>query len=143
MYLFFQRILNNLVFRIRFWRTSVFRFLAKYAKLRWVYRYVGRPRWAMLGHPREHQKSQNERRAAWERFRKMQNERRGARERVFCPHGPDWSPQKGPKKTFQTVYFKLFLMFIGGPLKHPSCAHQKKEEPKWAPKSAQSECSKY
>ena len=97
----------------------------------------------MLGHPRERQKSKNERHAAWERSPKMQNERHAAWECVFCPHGPDWSLQKGPQKTSQTVYFKLFLTFIGGPLKHPSCAHQKMEQPKWAPKSAHSECSKY
>ena len=67
----------------------------------------------MLGHPREHQKSENDPHAAWERFRKMQNERRAAWERVFCPHGPDWSPQKGPKKTSETICFKLFRTFCG------------------------------
>ena len=96
----------------------------------------------MLGHPREHQKSKNECRAAWERFPKMENERRAAWERVFGRDGPDWSPQKGPQKTSKTVYFKLFLTFIGAPLKHPSCAHQKMEQLKWAPKIAHTECSK-
>ena len=77
----------------------------------------------MLGHPREHQKSKNERRAAWERFPKMENERRAAWERVFGRDGPDWSPQKGPQKTSQTIYFEMFLKFFGAPLKHPSWAH--------------------
>ena len=142
MYSFCQRIFNILVFRIRFWRTILFRFFAKSAKMRWVYEYFGRPRWAMLGHPREHQKSKRERRAAWERFRKMQNERRAAREPVFCPHGPDWSPQKDPPKTSQTIYLKMVLKFFGAPLEHPSWAHQKMEQPKWVPKSGHSECSK-
>ena len=102
-YSFFQRILNILVFRIRYWRIIVFRLFAKYVKLHWVYKYFGSPRWAMLGHPREHQKSKNERRAAWERFRKMQNERRAAWERILCPHGPVWCPHKGPPKTSQTI----------------------------------------
>jgi hypothetical protein len=85
----------------------------------------------------------NERHAAWERFPQIQNERRAAWERVCGRDGPDWSPQQGPQKTSQTVYFKLFWTFIGGPSKHPSCAHEKMEQPKWAPKSAHSECSKY
>ena len=88
----------------------------------------------MLGHPREHQKSKNERRAAWERFRKMQNERHAAWERMLCPHGPDWCPQKGPPKTPQTIYFKMVLKFLGAPLEHPIWAHRKMEQPKWAPK---------
>ena len=74
-------------------------------------------------------KTENERRAAWERFSKMENERRAAWERFFGLHVPDWSPQEGPPKTSQTVYLKLFLMFIGAPLKHPHCAHQKMDEP--------------
>ena len=73
----------------------------------------------MLGHPREHQKSKNERRAAWERFRKMQNERHAAWERFSSPHGPDWCPQKGPPKTPQANYFKngsdVFWSPIGAP----------------------------
>ena len=62
----------------------------------------------MLDRPREHQKPQNERHAAWERFPKMQNERHAAWERDLRRDGPDWSPQKGPPKMPQTVYFKLF-----------------------------------
>ena len=50
---------------------------------------------------------------------------------------------EGRFNTSQTVYFKLFLTFIGGPLEYPSWAHPKMEQPKWAPKSAHSECSKY
>ena len=97
----------------------------------------------MLDHPRECQKSKNERHAAWERFPKMQNEHHAAWERVFGPHGPGGSPQKGPPKTSQTIYFKLFSKFVGASLEHPRSAHKKMEQPKWAPKSAYSECSKY
>jgi len=122
---------------------SFFDSFSKYWKMHWFYIYFGRPHWATLDHPRKRQKSQNERHAAWERFSKMQNERRAAWERVFGRDGPDWSPQKGPQKASQTVYFKLLLTFSGAPLKHLSCAHQKMEQPKWAPKSAHSECSKY
>jgi hypothetical protein len=96
----------------------------------------------MLDRPREPQKSKNECHAAWERFPKTQNECHAAWERVFGPHGPDWSPQEGPKKTSQTIYFIMFFLFVGAPVEHLSCAHQKMEQPKWAPKSAQSECSK-
>ena len=67
----------------------------------------------MLGHPREHEKSENDPHAAWERFRKMQNERRAAWERVLCPHDLDWSPQKGPPKTSETVCFKMVLTICG------------------------------
>ena len=41
-------------------------------------------------------KAENEHRAARERFPKVQNLRHAAWQRVFCPHGPDWCPQKGP-----------------------------------------------
>ena len=44
---------------------------------------------------------------------------------------------------FQTFCFNMFLKFFGVPLEHPSRAHQKMEQPKWAPKSTHSECSKY
>ena len=63
----------------------------------------------MLDRPREHQKTQNERHAAWERFPKMQNERHAAWERYLCRDDPDWSPQKDPKKMRQTNYFKLYV----------------------------------
>ena len=97
----------------------------------------------MLGDPGDHHKSKNKRRAAWERFRKMQNERRAAREHVFCPHGPDWCPQKGPPKTPQTIYFNMVLKFLGAPSEHPSWAHQKMEQPKWAPKSSLGDRAKH
>ena len=115
---------------------TFFEYSSKYVKRHWFYRYLWHPHWAMLDHPREHEKPQNERHAAWELFPKMQNERHAAWERVFGRHGPDWSPQKGPLKTSQTVYFKLFWMFFGAPLEHPIWAHQKMEQPKWAPKSS-------
>jgi hypothetical protein len=85
----------------------------------------------------------NERHAAWERFPKMQNERHAAWERDLSRDGPDWCPQKGPKQMPQTVYLNLFWTFFGAPLEHPIWAHQKMEQPKWAPKSGHSECSKY
>ena len=91
---------------------SFFDSFSKYGKTHRLYTYFGCPHWATLDYPRERQKSKNERHAAWERFPKMQNERRAARERVFCPHGPDWCPQKGPKKMSQTVYFKLFWRLL-------------------------------
>ena len=97
----------------------------------------------MLGHPREHQNSKNECRAAWERFRKMQNERHAAWERFSSPHGPNWCPQKGPPKTPQTIYFKMVLTFFGAPSEHPSWAHQKMEQPNWAPKSSLGDRAKH
>jgi hypothetical protein len=116
---------------------------SKYIKRHWFYTYLGRPHWAMSDRSREHHKPQNERHAAWERFPKTQNERHAPWERDLCRDGPCWSPQTSPPKTPQTVYFKLFLMFCGAPLEHPSCAHQKMEQPKWAPKRAHSGCATY
>jgi hypothetical protein len=79
----------------------------------------------------------NERHAAWERFPQIQNERRAAWERVCGRDGPDWSPQQGPQKTSQTVYFKLFWTFIGGPSKHRSCAHTGPDHPNGNPRRRQ------
>ena len=118
---------------------SVFDSFSKYAKMHWFYKCFGRPHWAMLDDPRESQKSKNERHAAWERFPKMQNEHHAAWERVFGPHGPGGSPQKGPQKTSQTIDFKMVLKLFGAPLEHPIWAHPKMEQPKWAPKSGHSE----
>ena len=73
----------------------------------------------------------------------MQNERHAAWERDFCSHGPDWSPQKGPSKTLQTIYFKIVLNIFGVPPEHPLCAHQKIDHPKWTPKSAQGDRTKH
>ena len=61
---------------------------------------------------------QNERGAAWERSTKTQNECHAAWECVFCLRVPTWSPQKGPLKTLQTICFKHFLAFWGTPLEH-------------------------
>ena len=73
----------------------------------------------MLDHPMEHQKPENERHAAWERFPKMQNDRHAAWERVFGRDGPDWSPQKGPKKKLQTVYFLTVFDVYWRPIEAP------------------------
>ena len=54
----------------------------------------------MLGHPREHQKSENDPHAAWERFPKMENERRAAWERFSSPHGPFLRP-KGERRILE------------------------------------------
>ena len=61
-----------------------------------------------MGHHQEHQKLQNERRAAWERFGEKKNERRAAWERFRNLDGPDGSLKTGLPKTAQTIYFKLF-----------------------------------
>jgi hypothetical protein len=52
-------------------------------------------------------------------------------------------PKRVPPQTSQSICFPLLLMFFGAPLEHPSCAHQKMEQLKGAPKSVHSECSKY
>ena len=73
----------------------------------------------------------------------MQDERHAAWERDFCSHGPDWSPQKGPSKTLQTIYFKIVLSIFGVPPEHPLFAHQKIDQLKWTPKSAQGDRTKH
>ena len=60
-----------------------------------------------MGHQKEHQKLQNERHAAWERSggQKMSAALIGNAFAVWMVQmGP---PQKGLKKTTQTMYFKL------------------------------------
>ena len=37
----------------------------------------------------------------------------------------------------------MFLKLFGAPLKHPSCAHQKMDHPKWTPKSSQGNRTKH
>ena len=64
-------------------------------------------------------KTRKERHAAWERSAKTQNERHAAWEPHLCQHARDGSPQKDPKKTFQTICFKYFLTFLKAPLEHP------------------------
>ena len=88
-------------------------------------------------------KTENERRAPWERFSKMENERRAPWERVFGLHVPDWSPQEGPPKTFQTFIFKCFWTFLGVPLEHPRSGRQKMDQRKWTPKSSHGDGAKY
>ena len=61
-----------------------------------------------MGHHQEHQKLQNERRAAWERFGEKKSERRAAWERFRNLDGPDGSLKTGLPKTAQTIYFELF-----------------------------------
>ena len=73
----------------------------------------------------------------------MKNESRAAWERICCPYGPGWPPKKDPPETSQTICFKLFLKLFGGPSKHPICAHQKMDHPKWTPKSSQGNRTKH
>ena len=87
--------------------------------------------------------NENERHAAWERFANMKNESHAAWECIFCPCGLGWSSQKDPQKASQTICFNMFLKFVGGPLEHPSCAHQKMDHPKWTPKSSQGNRTKH
>ena len=49
---------------------------------------------------------------------------------------------KGSQKMFQTICFNMFLKFLGVPLEHPSCAHQKMDYPKWI-KSSQGNRTKH
>ena len=56
---------------------------------------------------------------------------------------PDWSSKMGPLKTLQTIYFKIVLNIFGDPPKHPLCAHQKIDQLKWTPKSAQGDRTKH
>ena len=54
---------------------------------------------ATLDHPKEHQKSKNERHAAWERFGKKRNERHAAWERFLNIARPGMVPKMGVPKT--------------------------------------------
>jgi hypothetical protein len=56
---------------------------------------------------------------------------------------PDCPPNMCPPKTPQTMYFKLFLKLFRAPPEHLSCAHQKIDQPKWTPKSAQGDRTKH
>ena len=56
---------------------------------------------------------------------------------------PDWSPKMGPLKTLQTIYFNIVLNIFGDPPKHPLFAHQKIDQLKWTPKSAQGDRTKH
>ena len=49
----------------------------------------------------------------------------------------------GPPKTAQTIYFKMFWNLFGARPEHPSCAHQKMDQLKWMPKSAQGDRTKH
>ena len=51
--------------------------------------------------------------------------------------------QDGSPNTAETSCFKMFVKLLGALSEHPSCAHKKMDRPKWTPKSAHSECSKY
>ena len=54
---------------------------------------------AKSGHPRERQKSKNERHAAWERSGANRNERHAAWERFLNMDGvPTWAPPKRPRQ---------------------------------------------
>ena len=58
----------------------------------------------MLGHPREHQKSKNERRAAWERFGEKRNER-GADGNAFRIYMVQLGASKKAPKNAPDHYF--------------------------------------
>ena len=55
----------------------------------------------------------------------------------------DWSPNMGPPKMAQTMYFKMFWNLFGAPPEHPSCAHQEMDQCKWTLKSAQGDRAKH
>ena len=50
---------------------------------------------------------------------------------------------KGSPQNIPTCCFYMFLKLFGAPLKHPSCAHQKMDHPKWTPKSSQGKRTKH
>ena len=88
---------------------------------------------------REVRQTENERRAAWERFGKNKNACHAAWERL----SPRLFPQKVSSEMPRTSYFKLFSRLFRAPPEHPSCAHQKIDQLKWTPKSAPGDRTKH
>ena len=93
---------------------------------------------------------ENEHRTAWERSRMNAALHGNASEKLKTSatlHGnasrPDWSPKTGPPKMLQTIYFKMFWHIFGEPPERPLSAHQKLDERKWTPKSAQGDRTKH